>query len=199
MCTRQADHAERRFATPWGEGAITVRDGRLVALDLPTAGGETEVKPRPETALSGQGPARAAGGARVTGAAEALADEAAADKWAEQLAAYFRGERLLWTAEEVGLDDLAVGPFARRVYATLLTVPPAVTVSYGELAEKAGHPRAARAVGTAMACNPIPIVIPCHRVVRGNGSLGDYGNDPALKERLLEHERNHNAVSEGEV
>lgn len=173
MCTRQVECAESRFATPWGEGVVTVRDGRLIAVDLSA------------TAETGS-------------AAGAQADRAAADGWAEQLAAYFRGERLRWTAKEVGLDDLAVGAFARLVYATLLTVPPAVTVSYGDLAEMAGHPRAARAVGTAMARNPIPIVVPCHRVIRSDGSLGNYGDDPALKERLLAHEREHSAASGGE-
>ncbi len=68
-------------------------------------------------------------------------------------------------------------------------------MSYGELAEMAGYPRAARAVGNAMASNPIPIVVPCHRVVRSDGTLGNYGNDPTWKERLLEHERLHVAGS----
>jgi methylated-DNA-[protein]-cysteine S-methyltransferase len=189
MYTRQAEGAESRFATPWGEGVVTVRDGRLVGVDLPTTAGREEAAAR-------------APGAPVPAesecAARAQTDRAAADGWAEQLESYFRGERLRWTSEEVGLDDLAVGAFARGVYATLLTVPPAVTVSYGDLAEMAGHPRAARAVGTAMAGNPIPIVIPCHRVIRSDGSLGNYGDDPALKERLLAHEREHSPAPGGE-
>ncbi len=53
----------------------------------------------------------------------------------------------------------------------------------------AGFPRAARAVGTAMANNPIPVVVPCHRVIRADGSLGSYGDDPSWKPKLLEHER----------
>jgi len=61
----------------------------------------------------------------------------------------------------------------------------------GTLAEMAGYPRAARAVGNAMASNPIPVVVPCHRVVRSDGSLGRYGDDPAWKERLLDHEQKH--------
>jgi methylated-DNA-[protein]-cysteine S-methyltransferase len=186
MCTRQVEGVESRFATPWGDGVVTVRKGSLIAVDLPVTAGLGE------TARSQRAPAEA------RGAREDRSDRATADGWAEQLESYFRGERLSWTAKEVGLDDLAVGAFARGVYATLLSVPAAVTVSYGDLAEMAGHPRAARAVGTAMACNPIPIVIPCHRVIRSDGSLGNYGDDPALKERLLAHEREHSPVSVGE-
>jgi methylated-DNA-[protein]-cysteine S-methyltransferase len=118
-------------------------------------------------------------------------DRAALDRWTAELEAYFRAERLSWTAAEVGLDELGVPPFAARVYASLLAVPAAETVSYGRLAELAGHPRAARAVGTAMATNPIPIVIPCHRVIKSDGSYGNYGTDPGYKVRLLEHERTH--------
>jgi methylated-DNA-[protein]-cysteine S-methyltransferase len=170
---------------------VTVRNGRLIGIDLPTTRGSAETAAQVEVALAeGVSP-------ETDNAVGADADKTVADGWVEQLAAYFRGERLRWTAEEVGLDDLAVGPFARGVYATLLTVPPAVTVSYGDLAEMAGHPRAARAVGTAMACNPIPIVIPCHRVIRSDGSLGRYGDDPAVKERLLAHEREHSRATEG--
>ena len=65
------------------------------------------------------------------------------------------------------------------------------TVSYGELAEMAGRPRAARAVGSAMASSPLPFVIPCHRVVAAGGKIGGYGNGRnaiALKRRLLARE-----------
>lgn len=96
-----------------------------------------------------------------------------------------------WSAQEVELDTLPVGEFVRQVYAALLDVPVGETVSYGRLAQMAGHPRAARAVGTAMATNPIPVVIPCHRVIRSDGSLGRYGSDPSWKERLLAHERRY--------
>ena len=117
-------------------------------------------------------------------------DMEALARWIEALEAYFRGERLSWSADELPLEQLAAGPFERAVYAALLSVPAAQTVSYGELAEWAGYPRAARAVGNAMAANPVPIVIPCHRVIRADGTLGNYGNDPAWK-RLLQRARAH--------
>jgi methylated-DNA-[protein]-cysteine S-methyltransferase len=115
-------------------------------------------------------------------------DRAVVARWVDALEAYFHGERLSWTAEEIDLERRETGPFRRAVYETLLTVPAGVTVSYGALAEMAGFPRAARAVGTAMASNPIPVVVPCHRVIRSDGSLGRYGDDPSWKERLLAHE-----------
>ena len=108
--------------------------------------------------------------------------------WVVQLEAYFAGDRTTWTAAEVPLAEMSLGVFELAVYEALLTVPPGETVSYGELAHMAGYPRAARAVGNAMAANPIPIVVPCHRVIRSDGTMGRYGNDPAWKERLLVHE-----------
>jgi methylated-DNA-[protein]-cysteine S-methyltransferase len=62
------------------------------------------------------------------------------------------------------------------------------TVTYGELAARAGNPKASRAVGTACARNPIPIVVPCHRVLPGGGGIGNYAGGPARKRALLELE-----------
>jgi O-6-methylguanine DNA methyltransferase len=191
MYTRPADGVERSFGTPWGEGFVTVRQGRLIGVDLPVGAGPAYPERQGGTV------ARAPKEGAPSDEAASPGDHAAAERWVEELEAYFRGERLSWSAAEVGLDDLAVGGFAKAVYATLLRVPPAVTVSYGALASMAGHPRAARAVGTAMATNPIPIVIPCHRVIRSDGSLGNYGDDPDLKGRLLEHERKHTGPGGG--
>jgi methylated-DNA-[protein]-cysteine S-methyltransferase len=78
--------------------------------------------------------------------------------------------------------------FDRTVWETLRNVPPGKTVTYGELARRAGYPGAARAVGGAMARNPIPIVIPCHRVVGESGSMQGYGLGLWRKRWLLDHE-----------
>ena len=83
--------------------------------------------------------------------------------------------------------------FHQTVYKALLNqVPTGSTVTYGELAELAGNPKAARAVGTAMRKNPIPIIVPCHRVVQSGGGLGGYmgnGDDGLrMKKWLLRHE-----------
>lgn len=80
--------------------------------------------------------------------------------------------------------DLRGTPFQRRVWQTLRKLPPGQTETYGELAERAGFPRSARAVGTAMRKNPIPLLVPCHRVV-ASGGLGGYGGNPELKRQLL--------------
>ena len=91
--------------------------------------------------------------------------------------------------KKVLLDILLenVSPFHRKVYKALCKIPAGKTITYAELAKRAGSPGAARAVGTAMAKNPFPIVIPCHRVVAGNGKLGGYSGrgGVATKKALL--------------
>ncbi|PIR20432.1 MAG: cysteine methyltransferase [Deltaproteobacteria bacterium CG11_big_fil_rev_8_21_14_0_20_47_16] len=85
------------------------------------------------------------------------------------------------------LDLSAVPLFHRSVYRVLCKVPAGKTVSYAELALRAGSPRAARAVGQAMAKNPLPILIPCHRVLTANGRIGNYsaGKGSVTKAKLL--------------
>ncbi len=88
-----------------------------------------------------------------------------------QLDEYFRGARRSF---DVPLDFALVEGFRRRVLELLCQVPFGELVSYGELARRAGRPQAARAVGAAMRQNPIPILVPCHRVVAADGSLGGF-------------------------
>jgi methylated-DNA-[protein]-cysteine S-methyltransferase len=160
--------AEGWFRTPWGDGLVACWRGSLVRVELP--------------------PVRDRGVGQREDAATP-ADSEAARRWVAELEAYFRGERLSWRLDEVGLDSEGMSSFARRTVEVLLSVPAGSTVSYGELAHLAGFPRAARAVGSVMAGNPMPVVIPCHRVIRSDGSLGRYGSDAGWKDRLLTHER----------
>ena len=104
-----------------------------------------------------------------------------------ELAEYFAGER---RAFEVPLDLSGWPPFTRKILEELCKVPYGETLTYGELAARAGSPRAARAVGQAMAANPLPIIIPCHRVLASNGTLGGYSGREGVKTkaRLLELE-----------
>jgi len=74
------------------------------------------------------------------------------------------------------------------VWATLLTIPYGEVKSYRWLAETVGHPGAYRAVGAANGANPLAIVVPCHRVVRSDGQIGNYGGGPEMKRFLLEFE-----------
>ncbi|WP_419917925.1 methylated-DNA--[protein]-cysteine S-methyltransferase [Candidatus Poriferisocius sp.] len=113
-------------------------------------------------------------------------DPAWLDEPIGQLREYFDGSRRQF---HLALDRRSTPGFYRRVLDSLMTVGYGTTVSYGELARMAGSPGAARAVGTAMATNPIPVVVPCHRVVRSDGSVGQYGGSPDAKSWLLSHER----------
>jgi len=88
---------------------------------------------------------------------------------------------------DVAVDFGRVGLFRRRVLNQCRLIPYGGTLSYGKLAAGAGFPRAARAVGNCMAANRIPLIIPCHRVVRSDGQVGPYsaGGGTAMKRRLL--------------
>ena len=85
--------------------------------------------------------------------------------------------------------DLRGSPFRRRVLAAVRAIPYGRTASYGEIARIAGSPGGARAVGQAVGANPIPLVIPCHRVIGASGALVGFGLGIPMKRRLLELER----------
>lgn len=102
----------------------------------------------------------------------------------EQLEAYFAGELKEFnvTLEPEGT------PFQQQVWQALTKIPYGTTTSYGELARGINRPAASRAVGAANGSNPIPIIIPCHRVIGSNGTLTGYGGGLEIKRRLLELE-----------
>ena len=102
-----------------------------------------------------------------------------------QLDEYFSGGRQRF---ELEVDVRAAAPFAQRVLAELARVPFGETTTYGALAQRVGAPGAARAVGTVMNRNTLPIVLPCHRVVGANGSLTGYAGGLHVKEQLLQLE-----------
>jgi len=106
----------------------------------------------------------------------------ALDTVRQELDEYFAGRR---RAFDMDLDLRAAPEFHRRVLAELSRVEYGHTTTYGTLAAQVGAPRAARAVGTVMNRNPLPIVLPCHRVVGANGSLTGYGGGLDRKEWLL--------------
>lgn len=88
-----------------------------------------------------------------------------------------------------------VSPFTRRVLEETAKIERGQTRSYQWLARRIGMPQAARAVGNALGSNPVPLAIPCHRIVRGDGSLGGYAFGPQMKRSLLEHEGALHALS----
>jgi methylated-DNA-[protein]-cysteine S-methyltransferase len=99
-----------------------------------------------------------------------------------QLRAYFAGRRRRF---DVPVDLSHVTPFVRRVLTATMQVPAGNLVSYGDIARRIGQPRGSRAVGQALGRNPIPIVIPCHRVIASGGRIGGYTGGLAVKKRLL--------------
>ena len=104
------------------------------------------------------------------------------DDVARELEEYFGGSRRVF---DLPLDfQLATG-FRRAVLGKLPTIGYGQTASYAQVAAAAGHPRAFRAAGTACALNPLPVVVPCHRVVKSDGSPGRYRGGPAAKQLLL--------------
>lgn len=88
----------------------------------------------------------------------------------------------------IHVDWNGISGFRRTVLEETMHIPAGETRSYGWVAAKVGHPRAGRAVGRVMATNPLPLVVPCHRVVGSNGSLGGYGGGLRMKEALLRAE-----------
>lgn len=111
-------------------------------------------------------------------------DDAAFDEPRRQLAAWFAGELRHF---DLPLD-LRGSDFQVRVWKALADIPYGQTCSYGALAARLGEPSAGRAVGAANGRNPLPIVLPCHRVIGADGSLTGFGGGLAIKRRLLEHE-----------
>jgi methylated-DNA-[protein]-cysteine S-methyltransferase len=103
------------------------------------------------------------------------------------------GKRL--SAEILALIQQSVAnrgtPFQREVWLATLNVPFGQTRSYSEIAKQIGKPRASRAVGTALKMNPIPLLIPCHRVVRADGSVGEYNGGSQIKTALLKWEKHY--------
>jgi len=116
----------------------------------------------------------------------AVVDQDAIAAARHQLEAYFAGSL---RAFSVSLDMRELAAFDAAVYRATLSVPHGETASYGEVAAMAGSPRAARAVGNAMARCPLFPVVPCHRVIHADGSIRGWGPDPWVKRWLLDHER----------
>ncbi|MGH2990802.1 MAG: methylated-DNA--[protein]-cysteine S-methyltransferase [Solirubrobacterales bacterium] len=123
-----------------------------------------------------------------------LESPAQLDDVRRELDEYFEGRRREF---DLPLDWRLSHGFRRDALRALVDVPYGETVTYSELATSAGSPRAHRAAGSACGSNPIPIVVPCHRVVRTGGGLGGYGGGLEVKEYLLELEGSLGDVSTG--
>jgi methylated-DNA-[protein]-cysteine S-methyltransferase len=172
--------------TPIGELRLVVWGGAVCEIRLPDASSDVPQDTESDATASGLRDAddpwprsQAAGGAAAPPAADVMLEEAA-----RQLDEYFAGERC-----EFDLPLRGEGTaFQRRVWLALRSVGYGETVTYGQLARAIGRPKAACAVGAALACNPLPLVLPCHRVIGAGGDLRGFAGGIALKRYLLETE-----------
>lgn len=157
------------FETNFGWTGIAGTDGRLSHLVLPK-GSRAEAL---EALNAGLAPG-------------AVEDDAAFGGLPDRLRDYFEGQRVDFSDTSVDLDAMPM--FARKALLECKNVPSGTVVTYAEIARRAGSQRACRAVGNAMASNPVPIIVPCHRVVASNGGLGGFSAGLDWKRKLLKLE-----------
>ena len=159
-------------ATSWGYVAIVARDQRLCRLIMPRARQRSAIDQ-----IKSEFPF-------------AKRDDQLLPKLKMSIKAYFLGQKFDFSCQ---VELPGASDFYREILRRCSHIKPGQTVSYGELAQKAGFPGAARAVGTIMARNKVPLVIPCHRVVGADGSMRGYSTVGGvdLKKRLLQHEVNN--------
>ncbi len=153
------------LATAQGWVALVASERGIVAATLP--------QPTPEEAMA---LVRAGHPEARPWPEDAVADAA------RQIRQYLDGERKSF---QIPLDLSGHTPFRRQVWEVTQRIPYGETRSYAWVARQLGKPRAARAVGQALGANPVPMLVPCHRVVGSDGSLGGYTGGPGWKERLL--------------
>jgi methylated-DNA-[protein]-cysteine S-methyltransferase len=158
--------AVRIFETPWGRMAVAATARGLAHVVLPGKKNGTALA-RLATLEGREAPRTARAHARQA---------------ERQISEYLRGRQRAFT---IPLDLASLPRFHKRALLAARKIPFGRTVTYGELAARAGRPHAARAVGQAMARNPVPLVVPCHRVVAADGNLGGFGGGAAMKRRLL--------------
>lgn len=148
------------IVSPIGQLRIFACDAAIVAIDLPTHANPSSRE------------------------SELDSHHSLLRKAATQLDEWFAGRRT-----EFALPLAAAGSeFQKSVWSALIAIPFGETRSYGQIAADLGLPRSSRAVGAANRCNPIPIIVPCHRVIGSDGSLTGYAGGLAIKRWLLDHE-----------
>ncbi|MCL4472448.1 MAG: methylated-DNA--[protein]-cysteine S-methyltransferase [Actinobacteria bacterium] len=162
-----------KYETRFGEGILYWHDGELVATSLPG------VAPEPASLQ------------HLKAGRQQQPSEPHTDSeilYARLLESYFRGEPAGFPLDDIPLGRLFPTPFQLDVIRALAAVSYGRTTSYGELAAEAGYPQAHRAVGNLMAANPLPLILPCHRVLKSDGRPGRFSAGDEWKPRLLELE-----------
>lgn len=168
---RHVTYGSAAAATPIGVAEIVASPAGVVAVGLGEPGGFRERLARDFGVLTEQ-------------------DDALSERAGARFDAYFSGER---HGIDLDIDWSLVHGFARDALQAVCEIPYGETASYGEVAAMAGRPRAARAVGTACRTSPFSLVVPVHRVVRADGSLGEYGGRTDIKRFLVDLERQADA------
>ncbi len=154
--------------SPFGELFIAATDQGVVKLGLPN---------RPIDTLPGE--------LATLISPRVLEEPKRLDPARRQLEAYFEGKLDRF---DVPVDWRLTRGFANKILHVVNSIPYGQTLSYGEVAQEAGNPRAFRAAGTACGVNPVPLIVPCHRVVQASGDPGNYGGGPEMKRELLKLE-----------
>lgn len=159
------------FKTQWGWFGLSGDERGLVRTYLP-AGCKEAVKSRLLADSPGASPSKNA----FSGLKTAIVD-------------YYRGAPVDFSGIKIQLEG--VSEFQRRVLTNLRRISYGETISYGQLARRVGSPKAARAIGTVMAANPLPLIIPCHRVIKANGAPGQFSapGGASTKKRMLNLEK----------
>ncbi len=171
MLSRVGTFSHTAFDTTLGPVALAVTDHGVVRCNVPGSDPDSLV----DEVASRTGLAPVEGGDGI-------------DEAADQVIAFLEGELRHF---DLDLDWQLIGGFPRKVLEATRTIEWGETASYGEVAALAGAPGAARAAGTALSRNPIALIVPCHRIIRADGSTGGYGGGregTALKQRLLDLE-----------
>jgi len=165
-----------------------VAPSALTVATLPTPGGQLTVAVAPDGVVHRAmfGPTEVV--LETVPGAVVVAPEDLPGEVADAVARYAAGE--VGALDAIGVQQPG-GPFVQSVWAAMRDIPAGSTVSYTELAQRAGHPTAVRAAASACARNMVAPFVPCHRVLRSDGSLGGYAYGLDVKRALLEHERAH--------
>ena len=162
------DVAYRSLDTPLGELLLAATTGGVVRVALPNESRDTVLQELADAVSP-----------RI------LEEPLRLDDAARELSEYFDGKR---RGFDLAVDLRLSHGFRRQVLERLRRIPFGETLSYSAVASSSGHPGASRAVGTACATNPVPLIVPCHRVVRSDGSIGNYAGGERAKRFLLDLE-----------
>ncbi len=166
------------FKTPFGWAGVEASTRGVSRIILP----KKEKKTVEAEMLRGKGPCSCQRLAGLRQNTPDIFDPAILKKAVMLLQSYFTGERISF---DIPVDTRYYTPFQQAVWRATASIPYGETRSYGWVAKEIGNPKSMRAVGQALGANPVPVIIPCHRVLRSSGALGGFGSGLPMKRKLL--------------